>query len=188
MNRSDSRNGFAPAPNASGATPSRWTPLRIVAVILAFAHLAWVAAGAAHRTPAPDNWLGAPLAIHSALSGTGTGFGYFSPEITSELRGRFELQYPDGQHEDDYLEANYSREALLRARIITSSISEHIDEKATRQKLAARWAEKVLARHPRANRIAVAMESYRLPSLVDYPKDPNVGWDPFYKVTFERPR
>jgi hypothetical protein len=155
---------------------------------LACAHLAWVAAGAAHRTPSPDTWAGQPLGFYSALSGTGTGFGYFSPEITSELRGRFELQYPDGHREDDYLEANYSREALLRARIITSSISEHIDEKEVRQKLAARWAEKVLERHPRATRITVGMESYRLPSLVDYPKDPHVGWDPFYKVTFERPR
>jgi len=162
--------------------PKRW---RGPCLALALLYLFWLALCAAHLGP-PADWRIAPvLGNYSRLSGTGTGFGYFSPEILSQVRGRFEILRDDGARESDRLEAGLSREGRLRAEILIGSIAEKITEKEARQQLARSWAANILARHPHGRRVSAVIEEYELPSLVDYPGHPVVGWRPFYRITFE---
>jgi len=158
----------------------RWRRLATVAAAI---HLALVAMSAAHfrfRSPAVNEVAQA----YGSFSGSGAGYGYFSPELDTVLRARFFLTDAEGRTFVDSLERGLNREARLRIGVLVTSIGERLLDEKGRRDLAARWAGKMLYRHPDARRVSVLLEDYALPSLRDYPAHPRTGWRYVYRATF----
>ena len=120
------------------------------------------------------------------FSGAQSGFGYFAPEIGSELRSHFEVVEADGSTRIESLSAGASREAALRINNLVALLGQSMFEEKERRKVAASLAGKVLARHPGAPRVALVIEELDLPSMASYREGKRPSWKPFYRVTFAR--
>jgi hypothetical protein len=150
---------------------------------LAAIHLALTAMGASHfhfRNRFAHNTAEA----YGSFSGSSAGYGYFSPGLDSVLRARFFLTDAQGRTFVDTLEADSNREAALRIGVLVTSIGERLGDERGRRDLTARWAGKMLYRHPDARQVSVLLEDFDLPSLVDYPARPRTGWRYVYRATY----
>jgi hypothetical protein len=154
--------------------------------VLAAVHLCLVIWGATQFRLPPDNPLMRAFDIYGTLSGANTGYGFFAPEIGSELRARFEIEDSAGRTFTDTLQRGVNRETALRINNIIGTITERMEKPAERRRLAASWAGKMFARHPDARQVAVILESYDLPSLERYRAGDRTGWSPFYRAVFSR--
>lgn len=121
--------------------------------------------------------------VYGFFSGASAGYSFFAPEIGSELKLKFELM---DSNETDQLEAGSNREAELKIVTLAYLLSDAIEDPKKRQKIAASFAGKILARHPNAKTVRVVIESYELPSMQDYREGKREDWKFFYQATFAK--
>lgn len=152
--------------------------------LAAGAHLLVAALGAAHLWRPGESFLGRLAGTYSQLSGTGVGFGYFAPEIDTELRARFVLSLRGGGEKETFLHAGLGREAVLRINSIVCVFGKWMRDEAGRRRVVASWAGKMFARHPEASRVRVLLEDYALPSMEGYRHGDRPFWRPVYRATF----
>lgn len=120
------------------------------------------------------------------LTGASQAYNYFAPEIGSELRARLEIRGPGPELRHDTLSPGMSREAQLRLNGIVGELGQAIAQPEERQAISAVWAARSFQKYPDAATVTVVLESFRLPSLVEYRRGERTGWDPFYSGTFSR--
>lgn len=149
-------------------------------------HLILAGLGATLIQFPPDSSFGKFFATYGRLTGASQGYNYFAPEIGSELRARFEIKSNDGTVREEFLVPGATREAQLHLSSVVGELGEAVSEQKARQSVTAVWAAKVFQRHPEAKTVTVVVESFRLPSLIDYAQGERTGWDLFYRGTFAR--
>src|SRR5262245_50482339 len=111
--------------------------------VLAAIHLLLVTVGATQLRPRQPGLLLHAFDLYGALSGANTGYGFFAPQIGSELRARFLIAHADGTTTEDTLQRGVTREAALRIGNIVGLISQRIGDATARRLLAASEAGKM---------------------------------------------
>jgi hypothetical protein len=132
-------------------------------------------------------WSLTPVRLYGAFTGATGSYGFFSPDITPQLRARFVLRTAQGEVEVP-LYPPMNHEAELRVGDLVDAQWEFRTDPKSNEKnraLAASYAGKVLDRHPEARAVTVLVEYYPLPRLADG-LQPLPEWQLFYRASFER--
>ena len=157
----------------------KWTWL-----LLAAAHLTLVIAGATSTNLGVNSLVARALNIYGSWTGANSGYAFFAPGVSSQLRAQFEVLKSDGKTVIEDLEAGYSTEAQLRMGNIIGFFWNGTADRNARRSIAASWAGKVYGRHPDAQKVTVKLESYDLPSMKEFREGRQPKWDSFYRASF----
>ena len=162
----------------------------IMRLLLAAVHLLLVLFGACHALPREcrSPWSGL-VRWYAALSGGNSNYGFFAPTVGAKHVARFTLRDDDGHAWHDRFDATGSPEAGLRLTGIveTPFMSGQTNESPEwRQRLVASWAAAMFSRHPTAISLAVEIEFYDIPSIVDFRSGSRPQWEPLYRAALER--
>lgn len=143
-------------------------------------------AGFWHYLP---RWTLTPVRLYGAFTGATGSYGFFSPDITPQLRARFMLSTATGEVEVPLYPPMNHEAALRVSDLVDAQWDFRTDPKASEKNraLAASYAGKVLDRHPEARAVTVLVEYYRLPRLAEGVQ-PDPGWQLFYRANFARAR
>jgi len=169
--------------SANNRSPHSKQTLWLLVVLF---HLLLVAIGALMLQFPSGNSLAKMFHGYGKLTGASQGYNYFAPEITSELRARFEIEHANGKVDEGALSPGATREAQLRLNNIIGELGGMVGDEKARQALAARWAARIFQRSPDARTVTVVLESFRLPSLQEFKDRSQTGWELFYRGTFAR--
>jgi len=152
---------------------------------LAAAHLVLAAIGASSLNYDELGVAGEMIETYGDLTGAGSGYGFFTGDISSGLRAEFDIDN-DGKMEVARLETAHNREANLRIGNILGVLSRNVEDVKHRQSVAASWAGKMMARYPKAKAVTVRMETLPIPSMEEYAAGKRYDWEPFYIAKFQR--
>ena len=142
-------------------------------------------AGFWHYLP---NWALTPFRLYGAFSGATGSYGFFSPDISPQLRARFLLNTAQGDVPVP-LFPPMNHEAELRvSNLVDSQWELRTDQKSLdkNRALAASYAGKLLDRHPSARAVVVIVEYLQLARIAVRPR-PEPAWTLLYQARFERP-
>ena len=157
---------------------------------LAAAHLAIVVCGASYCVPGYDQGTTAGLIRwYGTMSGAGSSYGFFAPEVGFPHRARFVLRDEHGITWSDSFDRASTNEARLRLTGIveTSFMSGDAYESAQwREKLVKSWAATMFTRHSRAVELTVVVEAYDVPSMTAYRTGARPGWQTVYEARMRR--
>jgi hypothetical protein len=154
---------------------------RLILVLAAFLHLVSVAVFI--WTPFPEDLPGkiaCALRIYKNLSGTFRDYAFFAPAVANDLKAGFLLTDAGGRETFINFAAE-NREIGFRYNCIIAGCMK--DTKA-RDLFAQSWAALVLGSHPDADRVAVIVKAFDLPSLRDYRAGKRSEWRTFYVGEF----
>jgi hypothetical protein len=161
---------------------------RLIA-IAACLHLVLVGLGAAHVHL--WNWgpVGRTLDRYGLLSGAGSNYPFFAPEVGTTIRAQFDLYAADGKSlgTDDLMRSS-TRETKLRLSDIVEMIDEDLENQQTRRLLGASWAAKMFARHPGAAKLTLRVDVFDVPTMSEYRSGERYDWENVYRATFARNR
>jgi hypothetical protein len=170
-----------------GATvPCERRLMRSLLVAAFGCHLALVVAGAAHLTSRVHGPVGRGARFYDVLSGAGDSYSFFAPSVGPQLRARFTLTTPQGEHSEETLEAGKSREVGFRLGNLAGTV--HVVAERTdlrRAFLGARAASR-LGAHPEANLVQVTIEEWVMPSMAEYRLGARPHWRSLHDATFVR--
>lgn len=153
---------------------------------VAVSHLLLVALGAARVSLVPLGPLHPLLEGYDALSGAGSGYGFFASGVGSQLRARFDVIDGEGQKTTTSLETAASHEANLRVGHIIDTFGRS-DEPALRRSLGASLAGKIFARYPQARKVVVRLEQFRPASMEELHRGSRPQWTPVFEAKFAYP-
>ena len=152
-------------------------------IALATVHLILVALGASHSFPSGPNLILSTIGYYGRFSGADSGYGFFAPAVGTSLSATFEITDATGKTRIEPVDRGSSREATLRINNIIGQIW-RTDDKKVHRSLAASWAGKAFARYPDAEKVAVRLETYYLPSTEEYKAGKRPAWMPYYEAKF----
>jgi hypothetical protein len=149
-------------------------------------HLIVVVAGAAHLTSRLHGPVARGLRFYDALSGAGDRYSFFAPTVGPQLRARFTLSTPQGEHSEETLEGGRSREVGFRLGNIAGTI--YIIAKRTdlRRAFLGALAVNRFGAHPEANLVQVNIEQWVMPTMADYRLGERPWWRSLLDATFVR--
>jgi hypothetical protein len=149
-------------------------------------HLALVVAGAAHLTHRLHGSLERGLRFYEALSGAGDSYSFFAPAVGPQLRARFALSTPQGEHFEETLDTGKSREVGFRLGNLAGTVyvlSRHDD---LRSAFLGALAANRLGAHPEANLVQVSIEEWEMPTMAAYRIGARPGWRCLHDAAFAR--
>lgn len=159
---------------------------RLLLVSAFSCHLGLVVAGASHVTSRLHGPVARGLRLYDELSGAGDSYSFFAPTVGPQLRARFTLSTPRGEHLEDTLEAGKSREVGFRVGNLAGTI--YIAAKRTdlRRAFLGALAASRFGAHPEADRVQVDIEDWVMPTMADYRLGARPRWRPLHDATFVR--
>ena len=149
-------------------------------------HIALVVAGAAHLSSSLHGPVGRGLRFYSALSGAGDSYSFFAPTVGPQLRARFVLSSPQGEHSEETLETGKSREVGFRLGNLAGTI--YIAAKRTdlRRAFLGALAASSFGAHPEASHVQVNIEEWVMPTMAEYRLGARPRWRSLHDATFVR--
>jgi hypothetical protein len=157
---------------------------------LAAAHLVVVVCGAAQRLPNRSQTPPARLLQwYATMSGAGSQYGFYAPEVGNECRARFLVQDDQGTEEWDDFEQTRNPEARLRLGLTVLHAfanGEAAQDAERRQRLVKSWAAAMFTRHPRAVSVTVVVETYDVPPMSGYRTGLRPNWNVVYQAQVQR--
>jgi len=161
----------------------RWKKLALAALAV---HLVLVILGAAQVAVRSVPIVGPVLHTYAAYTGADRQFGFFAPNVGSQLRGEFDLTDAEGKVRTERIEAGVNREALLRMTNLLTLFWEKVEDKDLRRAMAASMAAKMFNRYPVTKEVVVRLEGYELPPMSLYAAGERPYWNAFYRTKFVR--
>jgi hypothetical protein len=163
---------------------------RCVWLLIAAGHLVAVVCGASCCLP---DWNSGPSAQivqwYATMSGAGSNYGFFAPVVGARHRARFMLINDKGSTWWDVFDHARSFEARLRLTGIVENafMSGDADESPEwRKRLVESWAATMFTRHPSAESLAVVVEFYDTPTIVEYRAGTRPCWRTSYRGQVRR--
>lgn len=152
-------------------------------------HLVLVTLGASTLSLRELGIPGRALDRYGVLSGASSGYGFFTPGVTSQLGARFDVIDRDGRSTSASLATGASHEADIRVGNIIdqfASAGDDEDDEDLRRSLAASLAGKMFARNPAATAVVVRLETFTPASMEEWRRGERPRWRPRYKAKFVR--
>jgi hypothetical protein len=156
---------------------------------IALFQLVLVFCGAASIDVSRLGSLGTILNYYGEVSGSGSGYGFFSPGVESQIGAEFDIVGSNGQVKTTTIRNGLNQEADLRlGNIIDQFGTEQDDPKAFQRSLSASLAGYMFGKNPDAREVVVRLQEYYPPSMADYRAGKRAKWAPVYSATFKRRR
>jgi hypothetical protein len=156
-----------------------------IAIALALVHLTMVGLGAVSADFSEDTWLGSLLVFYGNLTGSGTGYGFFAPGVSGQIRACFDIIDEKGKRSTTFLERHQTHEADLRVgNIIDQFLGDAAENKELQRSLAASLAAAIFGRRPEARHVVVRLESFMPVSMAEYREGKRAVWKPMYSADF----
>jgi hypothetical protein len=131
--------------------------------------------------------VGEILGLYGQITGSGSGFGFFAPEIGPGMRTEFDIEKKDGTKITTTLQAGLNREGDLRVGNLLNLLSRAMQEDKARRAVAASWAGKMFARYPDATKVGIRMETIDVPTMKEFRDGVRyTTWKPTYSAQFVR--
>ncbi|HEX8107477.1 MAG TPA: hypothetical protein VF516_07090 [Kofleriaceae bacterium] len=159
---------------------------RLLVVGVLGCHLALVVAGAAHLTSRLHVPFGRGLRYYDALSGAGDSYSFFAPAVGPQLRARFSLSTPHGDHSEETLETGKSREVGFRLGNLAGTVYVVAKRTDVRRAFLGALAASRLGAHPEVNRVQVTIEEWEMPTMAEYRVGARPRWRSLHEATFVR--
>lgn len=112
--------------------------------------------------------IGVALAFYSNISGADSSYGFFSPDVPSQLNVEFIVSDGKGREVADTLESRAPRDIALRYGNMIRLFLNFVKDTESRRSLAASWAAEMYRRYPWAEIVEIKVQSVQLPSMHDY--------------------
>ncbi|MEX0611428.1 MAG: hypothetical protein WD738_23175 [Pirellulales bacterium] len=163
---------------------------RYLLLTLAAGHLVVVVCGACCCLP--DRSLGPAAQIlrwYATMSGAGSNYGFFAPQVGAPHRVRFSLQDGQGSTSWDVFDEANNAEARLRLTgivdyaFMAGTAAESPD---WRKHLVRSWAAAMFTRHPTAVSLTAVVEAYDVPIMADYRAGSRPSWEVVYRAQVQR--
>lgn len=148
-------------------------------------HLTLVVAGAAHLLPHLDGTVGLGIRFYTALSGSGDAYSFFAP-VGPQVRARFVLSSPQGQHAEETLETGKSREVGFRVGNIAGTIRVAAKRSDLQRAFLGALAANRFGAHPEASEVQVKIEEWEMPSMDEFRAGSRPWWRVLSEATFTR--
>lgn len=155
---------------------------RLALLVIAAAHLGLATMGGVKMHLPGRGWAQRAIAEYQVLSGTNVYYTFFVPSVDTQVRPVFELTDRSGRMTTDALSRAPSPEVATRIGNLISLL-DYGDEDSQRALLAS-WAGLMFARHPGAERVAIRIEAFELPSMEEYRRGREPGWHLRDRLTF----
>ncbi len=152
-------------------------------LLLTMGHMSLAIIGAAYLSLQSLPVIGGLLHSYSALSGAGSRFGFFAPNVGGNLRATFDLVGPGDQQTSAALNGS-SHESDLRIGNTVGILWEKISDEKVRRSMAASWTAHILSKHPGVTKAVAKIEAYDLPTMENYRRGDRPLWRSFYTATF----
>ena len=156
-----------------------------LALVAVACHLALVVAGTQKVALFSGTLLGRVLLLYSMLSGADSYFGFFAPDVGSQLRTRFEFIDREGRRVEDVLRTQNDEKNFRIGNLTAVFWGRNTNEELQRS-LAASWAGKVFWRNPTAKQVIVNVDAWVFPSMREYREGKRSEWTSFYQASFRR--
>jgi len=160
---------------------------RLLLLGVTLGHLTLVALGAGSVSLRPLGPPGGILAYYGLLSGADSGYGFFAPGVTGQLRARFDVTDSEGHLTTTSLETGASHEADIRAVHVVDHFWNELDNDAKvslQRALGASLAGKIIGRHPGARQVVVRLEVFEPVSMDEFRRGGRPQWTPAYEAKF----
>lgn len=158
-----------------------------LAVGAVLVQLILVIIGAAEIELPGNSWLVRALNYYGDASGASAGYGFFAPEVTSQIRATFDIVDKNKRHIRQEWKDETNREVDLRlGDIVEQFLNGDEDEAQNLQHdLAASLSGSVFARHPDAQSVTMKLEQFVPVSMQDFRNGHRAKWTFLYSTTFE---
>ncbi|MBZ4375193.1 hypothetical protein [Corallococcus sp. AS-1-6] len=162
------------------ASPSL-TPWHGLVTGLAVLHLMLVTCGALHirlfQAPTGTN---AWVRGYAHWTGAASRFSFFAPGVSPAVRVSFDVEHPDGEHEqDDFQFDNDALNVRVYAMLLRFDLNNGQDA------MARAWAATMFGQHPEARAVTVRMELLEVPTMEAHRDGAPLVWTETYKAVFE---
>ncbi len=163
---------------------------RCLWVLLAAGHLVTVVCGACYLLPGSNSGpAGQIVRWYATMSGAGSSYGFFAPQVGAKHRARFLLQDDKGSTWWEVFDQASSLEARLRLTGIVESafMSGDADKfPEWRKRLVESWAATMFSRHPSAESLNVLVQFYDIPTIAEYRAGSRPSWETVYRAQVQR--
>jgi hypothetical protein len=165
--------------------PSQLFRLRIALAVVTI-HLALVIIGASEIEFSGGSWGLRAINYYGELSGASSGYGFFAPGVSSQVRCSFDILEKDSSKITQQLKDQSSREVDIRLGDIVEQFlgEERSDPKQFQRELAGSLSGLVFARHPGAKSVTIRLETFTPVSMQDYRNGQRPNWMALYSAKF----
>jgi hypothetical protein len=159
---------------------------RLLLVGALVCHLILVVTGAAHLTARMPRPVGRGLRFYQALSGAGDSYSFFAPTVGPQLRARFVISTPRGDHSEETLETGKSREVGFRLGNLAGTTYIAARQTGLRRAFLGALAASRFGAHPEVNTVQVNIEEWVMPTMAEYRLGTRPRWRSLLDATFVR--
>src|SRR5262249_42632119 len=144
----------------------------------------WAACAASGRPWQPKSPLGFKLVqLYGALSGVDNTYGFFAPDVGSQVRAAFILTDAHGRSWNESLEHGPTRECNLRlSGIVDSMFALSIED----DDQIDCWAAAMFGRHPTAETCTIRLQAFNVPTMAEYRAGKRPEWITGSELVFTR--
>lgn len=162
--------------------------MKVVLLLLVFAHLTLVALGASYVKIAP--WIPGKniIEFYQKASGSDSSYGFFAPNIGLKSRAVFDIIDKKGNMLSDIvLAAGSGREVEIRlGGIYDEFSSKQADDAIFRKPLAASLAAAIFSQYSEATQVTLRVQQYLQISILEYQQGKREQWSDYYSARFAR--
>jgi hypothetical protein len=155
-------------------------------VTLGLFHLMLVTAGATYFDLSKIGFFATAAEYYGEVTGSGSGYGFFAPGVTGQLRALFDIVGPKGTTKTISLFTHASHEADVRVGNIIDQFASDPDEDtpALHRALAASLAGTIFGRYPDSKKVVVRLQELWPVSMEEYREGKRAEWEPVYDAAF----
>jgi len=129
--------------------------------------------------------VGGFLNVYSRVTGSGSSFGFFSPDVANQLTVTFLVEEGDRQTRVR-MQDLVSKETSIRVGNMYRFFTQVYAYPRIRRSVAASLSAHVFEKRPGATRVTFEADKYRLPNLAEYRTERKVYVSPVYRASFRR--
>ncbi len=130
--------------------------------------------------------LAGPMAFYSRLTGSGAGFGFFSPAIPKEVQVTFDVDTPEQGVIHTSLQRETVPEVSFRVGNMIRLMNRHFHDEKIMRSLAASLSAHIFSRYPTARSVTLNTFIYDFPSMDEARAGKKAEPKKVYSVKFGR--
>jgi len=130
--------------------------------------------------------LAAPAAVYARTTGTGAGFGFFSPAIPKEVQVTFDVDTADRGLIHTTLQEETVPEVSFRVGNMIRLMNRHFRQEKVMRSLAASLSANIFSRYPSARTVTLNAFIYDFPSMEEARNGKRAEPKKVYSVKFGR--
>jgi hypothetical protein len=136
--------------------------------------------------PPQHHWAVRAARWYASLTGSGVGYGFFSPNIPPQILMEFDIEAPDGKITRSTLQESAGSDVNLRLGNMMRMMMNTYKDKIVFRSMGASLDASMYKRYPEAKSITLHASIYDLPRMDEYRDGKRVVTTEVYSARFAR--